>query len=85
MYLSSADWMNRNMVRRVELAWPVTDAAQRQRLKDECLMVYLHDQVDAWDLGADGLYKRAKPVSRKKAQGAQSVLMARYSRNIQGQ
>jgi polyphosphate kinase len=79
MYLSSADWMNRNMVRRVELAWPVTDAAQRQRIQDECLNVYLQDQVDAWDLGADGVYTRAKPSARKKAQGAQSVLMARYS------
>jgi polyphosphate kinase len=85
MYLSSADWMNRNMVRRVELAWPVTDAAQRQRLKDECLTVYLQDQVDAWDLGADGVYTRAKPAARKKALGAQSVLMERYSRNIRAQ
>ncbi|RFO96962.1 polyphosphate kinase 1 [Rhodoferax lacus] len=85
MYLSSADWMNRNMVRRVELAWPVTDSAQRERLKEECLMVYLHDQVDAWDLGADGIYTRVKAPARKKARGAQSVLMARYSRNIQGQ
>ncbi len=35
LFLSSADWMNRNMVRRVELAWPVTDPVQRQRLVDE--------------------------------------------------
>jgi polyphosphate kinase len=83
MYLSSADWMNRNMVRRVELAWPVTDPVQRQRIKDECLTVYLQDQVDAWDLGADGLYVRTKTGSRKKTIGAQSQLMARYSRNIQ--
>jgi polyphosphate kinase len=85
MYLSSADWMNRNMVRRVELAWPVTDSVQRQRIKDECLTVYMQDQVDAWDLGADGKYARAKPGSRKKANGAQSLLMARYSRNIRAQ
>ena len=83
LYLSSADWMNRNMVRRVELAWPVTDAVLRQRLKDECLSVYMLDQVDAWDLGADGVYTRAKPTARKKAVGAQNVLMARYGRNIQ--
>ena len=35
LYLSSADWMNRNMLRRVELAWPVKDPAQRQRIVDE--------------------------------------------------
>ncbi|MGH8858569.1 MAG: polyphosphate kinase 1, partial [Polaromonas sp.] len=45
LYLSSADWMNRNMLRRVELAWPVTDPAIRQRIIDECLVAYLHDGV----------------------------------------
>jgi polyphosphate kinase len=84
LYLSSADWMNRNMVRRVESAWPVTDPVQRQRLVDECLTAYLQDQVDAWELGADGLYARSKALPRKKAKGAQAALMARYGRNIQG-
>ena len=37
LYLSSADWMNRNMTRRIEAAWPVRDAALRQRVIDECL------------------------------------------------
>jgi polyphosphate kinase len=82
IYLSSADWMNRNMVRRVELAWPVTDPLQRQRIKNECLEVYLQDQVDAWDLGADGVYVRATPTLRKKKPGAQASLMALYGRNI---
>jgi polyphosphate kinase len=58
LYLSSADWMNRNMLRRVELAWPVTDAAARQRIIDECLVGSLHDGRDAWDLQADGSYRR---------------------------
>ena len=84
MYLSSADWMNRNMLHRVELAWPVTDAQQRQRLKDECLQLYLQDQVDAWDLGPDGVYTRAKTSGRKKARGAQAQLMAQYSPNTLG-
>jgi signal transduction histidine kinase len=38
LYLSSADWMNRNMLRRIELAWPVTDAKLRRRIVDECLV-----------------------------------------------
>jgi polyphosphate kinase len=84
MYLSSADWMNRNMVRRVETAWPVSDPVQRQRLVDECLTVYLQDQVDAWELGADGIYVRTKALARKKPKGAQATLMARYGRNLQG-
>jgi polyphosphate kinase len=48
LYLSSADWMNRNMLRRIELAWPVTDPVLRQRIIDECLVAYLHDGRDAW-------------------------------------
>jgi polyphosphate kinase len=84
LYLSSADWMNRNMVRRVETAWPVTDSVQRQRLVEECLTVYLQDQVDAWELGANGVYSRCKPSSRKKAKGAQATLMQRYGRDVQG-
>lgn len=81
MYLSSADWMNRNMLHRVELAWPVTDPVQLRRLKDECLQLYLQDQVDAWELGSDGLYTRARPEGRKKPKGAQAQLMARYNRS----
>ena len=85
MFLSSADWMNRNMVRRVELAWPVTDSKLRQRIIDECLVAYLHDRVDAWELGADGDYRRATGNGRKRAHGAQAALMALYAPNTNGQ
>ena len=79
LYLSSADWMNRNMLRRVELAWPVTDAAIRQRIIDECLVAYLHDGCDAWDMQPDGSYALVRPVNPKQRHGAQSALMTRYS------
>ena len=79
LYLSSADWMNRNMLRRVELAWPVTDPAIRQRIIDECLVAYLHDGSDAWDLQPDGTYARVNPADPAQRHGAQSALMARYS------
>jgi polyphosphate kinase len=74
LYLSSADWMNRNMLRRIELAWPVTDPAMRQRVIDECLVPYLFDAQDAWDLGPDGQYRRLKT----DGPGAQTALMGRY-------
>ena len=77
--------MNRNMVRRVELAWPVTDPVARQRIVDECLVAYLHDEVDAWDLTAQGEYVRSTPASGTQGHGAQQALMARYSRNIERQ
>ncbi|MDQ3271915.1 MAG: polyphosphate kinase 1, partial [Pseudomonadota bacterium] len=79
LYLSSADWMNRNMLRRVELAWSVTDPVLRQRIIDECLVAYLHDSRDAWDLQPDGTYSRVSVPAKGEPQGAQAALMARYT------
>ncbi|WP_092127230.1 polyphosphate kinase 1 [Polaromonas sp. YR568] len=79
LLLSSADWMNRNMLRRVELAWPVTDPVLRQRIIDECLVAYLHDSRDAWDLQPDGSYLRVSTGDPHTRHGAQAALMARYS------
>ena len=83
LYLSSADWMNRNMLRRIELAWPVTDPQMRQRIIDECLVPYLMDGREAWDLQADGRYIRVNPGTDGKEpgqrHGAQEALAARYA------
>lgn len=76
LYLSSADWMNRNMLRRVELAWPVHDRALRQRIIDECLVAYLHDERNAWTQRSDGSY--APPPRPGVGNGAQTALMSRY-------
>jgi len=45
-------------MRRIEVAWPVRDAALRQRVIDECLVPYLHDRRDSWMLNSDGSYQR---------------------------
>ena len=50
--------MSRNMLRRIEVAWPVRDAKLRQRVIDECLVPYLHDRRDAWLLHSDGSFAR---------------------------
>ena len=73
LYLSSADWMSRNMFRRVEIAWPIRDAPLRQRVIDECLVPYLHDGRDAWLLQSDGRYL---PVPGQ-GPSAQQALMLR--------
>ena len=83
LWLSSADWMNRNMLRRIELAWPVSDPALRHRIMDECLSAYLHDTKDAWLLQPDGRYVPAAVLAGAKGrsavpQSAQASLMARY-------
>jgi polyphosphate kinase len=74
LYLSSADWMSRNMFRRIEVAWPVRDAALRQRVIDECLVPYLFDAQDAWALHADGHYSRIGT----EGLSAQQALRQRY-------
>jgi polyphosphate kinase len=75
LFLSSADWMGRNMFGRIEIAWPVRDAALRQRVIDECLVPYLHDGQDAWQLGPDGSYA----AMARTGPGAQQALMQRYT------
>ncbi len=78
LYLSSADWMNRNMLRRIELAWPVTEPALRQRIMDECLSAYLHDGVDAWEMQPDGNYAAIHQPTT--GHSAQQALMQRYGK-----
>jgi polyphosphate kinase len=74
LYLSSADWMSRNMFRRIEVAWPVRDKALRQRVIDEGLVPYLHDERDAWLLDGTGRYKRVATGGVS----AQQALIQRY-------
>ena len=76
LYLSSADWMTRNMLRRVEIAWPVDDPALYQRVLEECLAPYLRDGVDAWELQLDGQYLPAAG----EGPAAQHVLMGLLGR-----
>ena len=78
LYLSSADWMNRNMMRRIEIAWPVLDVNLRQRIIDECLVAYLHDSADAWLLNSDGSYQRQPFAEISKGLSVQTELMKRY-------
>jgi polyphosphate kinase len=75
VFLSSADWMGRNMFGRVEVCWPVHDRALRQRVIDECLVPYLLDSRDAWQLRSDDIYE---PVMGGPA-SAQQSLMRRYA------
>jgi polyphosphate kinase len=73
LYLTSADWMSRNMFRRIEIAWPVRDAELRQRLIDEALLPYLLDGRDAWCQQADGRYVPVEP----RGASAQQALVTR--------
>jgi polyphosphate kinase len=77
VYLASADWMGRNLFRRIEVAFPVLDPALKARVIDEGLKPYLADSQDAWELAADGTY--AKPRTKGKATSAQLELLERMA------
>jgi polyphosphate kinase len=68
VYLGSADWMPRNLFRRVEVVFPVRDPALRKRVTDEILPTYLADCVKARVLGSDGVYRRSKCEEGKGSQ-----------------
>ena len=75
VYLSSADWMNRNLFRRIEVAFPVFDPLLKKRVISEGLMPYLKDNQNAWELDTSGLYTRKKPRGRQAPFSAQQHLM----------
>lgn len=79
VYLSSADWMDRNFFRRVEICFPVLDPGLKKRVIDEGLKPYLEDNCQAWEMDQDGQYHLKSP-RRGKPQAAQEVLLEMLAR-----
>lgn len=82
IWLSSADWMSRNMLRRVEVAWPIHDEAMQKRIIDDLLTPYLQDNVDAWVLGAKGEYQPVKTgaaTAHHHTTSCQAMLLKKHS------
>jgi polyphosphate kinase len=74
LYGSSADWMERNFFRRVEVAFPLRDPEVRRRMLLE-LDYYLCDNVQAWILQSDGTYVRTQPGEGETPFSAQMALL----------
>jgi polyphosphate kinase len=77
LYLSSADWMERNFFRRVEIAFPVREQTHRDRILRD-LNYYLADNAQAWTLGRDGGYTHCERGD-EAIRDAQASLLARYA------
>ena len=75
--LGSADLMTRNLDRRVEVLFPVTDPALVRHLRDEVLEAYLRDTARARHMRVDGSYERARPRDGEEPVDSQAVLLAR--------
>lgn len=77
VYCSSADWMDRNFFRRVEIAFPIRRDKYRVRILED-LESYLRDDCQAWLLDADGKYSRAARIG-DCSHGAQQWLLAQHA------
>ncbi|HEX4481433.1 MAG TPA: polyphosphate kinase 1 [Rudaea sp.] len=74
IYCSSADWMERNLLRRIEVAFPILDPVLAKRVFDEALQNYLDDNTQAWRLHPDGHYERATPGEGEAHYAQRSLL-----------
>ena len=74
LYLSSADMMTRNMIKRVELAFPVMDQEWAAYVID-LLNIYLKDNTKAWVLQSDATYEKQTPKKQEKHISVQAILL----------
>jgi len=77
IYIGSADWMHRNLDRRVEAAAPIKDERIRQYIKDEILSAYLKDNVNARILKADGNYEKLTAESEQSTFDSQQYFIGK--------
>ena len=77
LYCSSADWMERNLLRRVETCFPILDPKLARRVYDEELANYLADNTHAWLLQPDGRYERVVRGPDDMPHSAQHALLAK--------
>ena len=78
VYLGSADLMERNLDRRVEVVFPVEDQLWAEEIRDEILPAYFRDSTNAWELGHDGTYRRIEPPPGEARFDVHAWLMNRY-------
>ena len=74
VYIGSADWMPRNLDRRIEAVVPIGDVPQRRTVRDILLMM-LADNRQAWDLHADGTYVQRRPAEGEEERASQRILL----------
>ncbi len=79
LYLSSADWMERNLDRRIELMFPVTDSTVFKTIKD-ILRLYFEDNTHSYTLQKNGKWKQNLPAKKQQIVRAQEVLYKKYKK-----
>jgi len=75
VFCSSADWMERNLYRRVEACFPILDPDLKKKVIKEGLLPYLSDNADSWVLQSDSSYKKLSPNTNQKINSVQNNLL----------
>jgi len=75
LYCASADWLERNLLRRVETCFPILDSDLARRIYREVLQNYLDDNLNAWELQEDGRYSKCEPAPGHPPHSAQQALL----------
>jgi polyphosphate kinase len=83
-WLASADWMGRNLFRRIEVAFPILDATLARRVVAEALASSLAENRNAWELDADGDWHRIKPRKGAPTRSSQADLLASMQATEEG-
>jgi polyphosphate kinase len=82
LYCASADWMERNLLKRVEECYPIENPELKNRVIEEGLKLYLQDNTQAWILDSEGNYTHLTPQGETPAISAQQTLLQRWAEKV---